>query len=272
MENLFKAAVITLSDKGAQGLREDRSGAVIREALEESGFCTVCETVLIGDEPSELKENLIRMCDKERYALVLTTGGTGLSPRDITPEATCEIADRTVPGISEYMRYKSFEITPRAMLSRGVSVMRGQTLIINLPGSPKAVRENMEFIMPALMHGLEIMTGRASECGDAPQAGKKSSSRGSRKDREVSFLDGESRRRIDAEKNLKALCHKRFREDITLEGTDVSGFKAGDMISHGDECFEITQVGKSCFEECELYREKGPCFLASHCAFGKRIK
>ena len=97
--------------------------------------------------------------------LILTTGGTGLSPRDVTPEATMAVADRNVPGIAEYMRAKSFEITPKAMLSRAVSVMRGRTLIINLPGSPKAVRENLEFILPALDHGLEIMTGRSGECG-----------------------------------------------------------------------------------------------------------
>ena len=107
----------------------------------------------------------MRLCDEERLNLILTTGGTGLSPRDNAPEATLAVADRQVPGIGEYMRARSFEITPKAMLSRGVSVMRGSSLIINLPGSTKAVRENLGFIMPALGHGLDIMLGRDGECG-----------------------------------------------------------------------------------------------------------
>ncbi len=163
----FKAAIITLSDKGAAGKRNDESGPLAKSILEENCNCTVAEMIIIPDEPAELKGNLIEMCDKKGYDLILTTGGTGLSPRDFTPEATMEVADRNVPGIAEYMRVKSFEITPRAMLSRGVSVMRGRTLIINLPGSPKAVKENLEFIIPALEHGLEIMTGKTGECGSS---------------------------------------------------------------------------------------------------------
>ena len=107
----------------------------------------------------------MRLCDEKKLNLILTTGGTGLSPRDNAPEATLAVADRQVPGIAEYMRAKSFEITPKAMLSRGASVIRRQTLIINLPGSPKAVRENLGFIMPALGHGLDIMLGLDGECG-----------------------------------------------------------------------------------------------------------
>lgn len=165
MKRKFRAAVITLSDKGAAGKRIDESGPLIKQMLEEKHICQVEERIIIPDEPQKLKENLMRMSDEEGYDLVLTTGGTGLSPRDFTPEATLAIADRNVPGIAEYMRYRSFEITDRAMLSRGVSVMRKKTLIINLPGSPKAVKENLEFIIPALGHGLEIMTGEAGECG-----------------------------------------------------------------------------------------------------------
>lgn len=165
MGDLFKSAVITLSDKGAAGKRTDESGPLIKRMVEECGFCTVEEMIIIPDEPGKLKDNLIRMCDEAGYDLILTTGGTGLSPRDFTPETTLEVADKAVPGIAEYMRYRSFEITDRAMLSRGVSVMRKNTLIINLPGSPKAVKENLSFILPALRHGLEIMTGRTSECG-----------------------------------------------------------------------------------------------------------
>ncbi len=162
----FKVGILTISDKGAAGRREDVSGPVIKEIIESWGMGEVCETRIIPDDFEMIQEMLIRFSDVKGYDLILTTGGTGLSPRDLTPEATMAIADRNVPGIAEYMRMNSFEITPKGMLSRAVSVMRGQTLIINLPGSPKAVRENLECILPALSHGLEIMTARASECGE----------------------------------------------------------------------------------------------------------
>ena len=161
----YTVGIITLSDKGSKGLREDKSGPAIREILEADGRFEVLEQFLISDDRENLERELMRLCDEERLNLILTTGGTGLSPRDNAPEATLAVADRQVPGIGEYMRARSFEITPKAMLSRGVSVMRGSSLIINLPGSTKAVRENLGFIMPALGHGLDIMLGRDGECG-----------------------------------------------------------------------------------------------------------
>lgn len=161
----YTVGIITLSDKGAAGQREDKSGPAIKEMLEKDGRFDVKEQLLISDDRAGLEEELIRLCDELRLNLILTTGGTGLSPRDNAPEATLNVADRQVPGIAEYMRAKSFEITAKAMLSRGVAAMRGSSLIINLPGSPKAVRENLGFIMPALGHGLDIMLGRDGECG-----------------------------------------------------------------------------------------------------------
>lgn len=161
----YTVGIITLSDKGSKGLREDKSGPAIREILEADGRFDVLEQFLISDDRENLERELMRLCDEEKLNLILTTGGTGLSPRDNVPEATLAVADRQVPGIAEYMRARSFEITPKAMLSRGVSVMRGSSLIINLPGSTKAVRENLGFIMPALGHGLDIMLGRDGECG-----------------------------------------------------------------------------------------------------------
>ena len=146
-------------------MREDKSGPAIREILEADGRFDVLEQFLFSDDRENLERELVRLCDEEKLNLILTTGGTGLSPRDNAPEATLAVADRQVPGIAEYMRARSFEITPKAMLSRGVSVMRGSSLIINLPGSTKAVRENLGFIMPALGHGLDIMLGRDGECG-----------------------------------------------------------------------------------------------------------
>ena len=161
----YKVAVVTMSDKGSIGQRTDESGPLITSMMEEWGLAEVVETVLIPDDLEIIKNTLIDLCDNKKVDMVLTTGGTGLSPRDVTPEATLAVAHKNVPGIAEYMRAKSFGITPKAMLSRAASVMRGQTLIINLPGSPKAVRENLGFILPALDHGLEIMTGRGGECG-----------------------------------------------------------------------------------------------------------
>ena len=162
-ERPFTAAVITLSDKGARGEREDKSGPTAVKMLEEAGY-EVVETMIIPDEPALLKAQLMRLADQRQVDLILTSGGTGFSLRDQTPEATMAVADRNAPGIAEYIRMRSAQITDRAMLSRGVSVIRKGSLIINLPGSPKAVRESLEFILHALDHGLRILRGSAQDC------------------------------------------------------------------------------------------------------------
>ena len=160
----YKVAIITLSDSGAKGLREDRSGPLIRDMVIEAGYEVVSQQ-LLSDEPRELIDALTDICDNRRAQLVLTTGGTGFSRRDNAPEATLAVIERNVPGIAEAMRARSLQITPRAMLSRGVSGIRGYTLIVNLPGNPKAARENLEAILPALDHGIGILLGDAKECG-----------------------------------------------------------------------------------------------------------
>ncbi|WP_367565210.1 molybdenum cofactor biosynthesis protein B [Lacrimispora sp.] len=160
---MYRTGIVTLSDKGAAGEREDLSGAVIREILEQAGFEVVSYKIL-ADEGEDLKAELVRLSDEVKCDLVLTTGGTGFSPRDVTPEATLAIADRNAPGIAEAMRAYSMTVTKRAMLSRAVSVIRKSTLIINLPGSPKAVRESLEYILDTLSHGLEILSGKGGEC------------------------------------------------------------------------------------------------------------
>ena len=159
----FTAAVITLSDKGAKGERVDESGPAAAAMLKEAGY-EVVETLVLPDEPALLKKELCRLADQRQVELILTSGGTGFSLRDQTPEATMAVADRNAPGISEYIRMRSAEIPDRAMLSRGVSVIRKGSLIINLPGSPKAVKESLGFIIGALDHGLKILRGSASEC------------------------------------------------------------------------------------------------------------
>jgi len=159
----FQAAVITLSDKGSKGEREDKSGPVIEKRLVSAGY-EVAEKMILPDEGKLLKQNLIRLADQRQLDLVLTTGGTGFAPRDHTPEATMEVATRNAPGIAEAIRAYSLRITPRAMLSRGVSVIRGKTLIVNLPGSPKACEESMDCILDSLAHGIELLRGEAGEC------------------------------------------------------------------------------------------------------------
>ena len=159
----LRAAVITLSDKGSRGERVDESGPLLGSMLTGAGY-EVVEQLLLPDEPERLQAELIRLADGRQCALVLTTGGTGFSPRDRTPEATLAVADRNAPGIAEAIRAYSLRITDRAMLSRGVSVLRGSTLIVNLPGSPKAAREGLECILPALGHGLEVLRGTAGDC------------------------------------------------------------------------------------------------------------
>lgn len=157
------AAVITLSDKGAAGLREDKSGPIIVDELKREGY-EIIETLILPDELSLIKKNLIRLSDQRQVNLIITTGGTGFSERDCTPEATMAVATRNAPGIAEVIRAGSMQITRRAMLSREASVIRNKTLIVNLPGSPKAVKESLGFVIDQLEHGIRILTGRDSEC------------------------------------------------------------------------------------------------------------
>ncbi len=158
-----RAAIITSSDSGYRGEREDLSGPAVREILEREGYQVVSMEIL-PDDREILGNRMKEIADKELAELVLTTGGTGFSQRDVTPEATEDIIERRVPGIPEAMRAYSMTITKRAMLSRATAGIRKKTLIINLPGSPKAVRESLDYIVGALDHGIEILTGEASNC------------------------------------------------------------------------------------------------------------
>ena len=160
----FRVAILTVSDRGYTGLRADASGPMLAGMLRQAGYEVVIQEIL-PDERTMLAGRMRAICDGHLADLLVTTGGTGFAPRDITPEATLEIAERQAPGIAEAMRMGSLAKTPRAMLSRGVSVLRGRTLVLNLPGSPKGARENLETVLPALEHGLAILTGRDGDCG-----------------------------------------------------------------------------------------------------------
>lgn len=162
----MRIGVLTVSDKCSQGLREDGSGRAILERMQAEG----CEIIWYGitpDEKSAIEKRLLWLCDEQQADIILTTGGTGLAPRDVTPEATMAVAHRQAPGIAEAIRAGSILKTPMAMLSRGVAVSRGETLIINFPGSPKAVRECMEIVLPVLEHASKVLKGAAGECAAA---------------------------------------------------------------------------------------------------------
>ena len=160
---MYRAYIITASDSGYAGEREDLSGPAARELLAAAGYADA-GYVMLPDDRALLSAELRRVCDGDLADLIVTTGGTGFSPRDCTPEATADVVERPTPGIPEAMRWYSLQITPRAMLSRAGAGIRGRTLIVNLPGSPKAVKECLAYILPALAHGLEILRGDAANC------------------------------------------------------------------------------------------------------------
>ncbi|MCT4507616.1 MAG: MogA/MoaB family molybdenum cofactor biosynthesis protein [Tepidibacter sp.] len=160
---MFKVGIITASDKGYKNERIDESGKLISEIVQKKGYI-VKKYIVLPDEENKISDELIHMSDELNLDLILTTGGTGFSKRDVTPEATLKAITKLAPGISEAMRYYSLNITKRAMLSRGISGIRNETLIVNLPGSPKAVKESLEYIIDTLDHGLEILLGKTSEC------------------------------------------------------------------------------------------------------------
>ena len=158
----YRVQIITVSDRCFRGEREDLSGPALAELVGKAGYALL-PPVLVPDEQPLIEAALLAACEADA-ALVLTTGGTGFAPRDLTPEATLAVCERLVPGIPEAMRAASLAITPRAMLSRAAAGIRDGSLIINLPGSPKGARENLEAVLPALEHGLEILRGRPMDC------------------------------------------------------------------------------------------------------------
>ena len=164
MKKIPKIAVLVVSDKGYRGEREDRSGKYIISFFKEKNW-KITDYSIVPDEKDMIKEKLLDICDNKKANLIITTGGTGFSPRDITPEATKEVIERDVPGFSEIIRIEGQKKTPRAILSRGIGGIRKKTLIINLPGSIKGVKDSLELIYKPLPHGVDILTEEDSECG-----------------------------------------------------------------------------------------------------------
>ena len=162
-ETPYRAGILTVSDRGSSGDRKDESGEAARAMLEEAGFPVACMEI-VPDEPERIRAVLRQWADQDGLALIVTSGGTGLSPRDVTPQATRDILDYEIPGMAEAMRAASLTKTPHAMLSRALAGVRGASLILNLPGSPKAVRENLATVLPALRHGLDKLSGDPSDC------------------------------------------------------------------------------------------------------------
>ena len=160
---MYHAAVLTVSDRSFRGERPDAGGPLVAEMLKNAGY-EVVTTAIVPDEQDQIEEKLRQIADSGEVQLLVTTGGTGFAPRDVTPEATLSVCERLTPGIPEAMRYASMQVTNRAMLSRAQAGIRGGTLIVNLPGSPKAARENLEAVLPALGHGLEMLSGRPADC------------------------------------------------------------------------------------------------------------
>jgi molybdenum cofactor synthesis domain-containing protein len=161
---MIRLAILTISDKSSRGERDDRGGPAIREALASASLeVTEVDYRVVPDEEQQIGEALFHLSERDDVDLILTTGGTGLAPRDVTPQATQRMLEYEVPGIAEAMRAASLQVTPAGMLSRGVAGVRRRTLIINLPGSPKAVRETLAVILPALPHGLELLRGEQSD-------------------------------------------------------------------------------------------------------------
>ncbi len=295
----YRAAVITMSDKGSQGLREDTAGDAVVRILEENGWKIEYRT-MIPDDMEQIKAELVKCADELKVTLVATTGGTGFSMRDVTPEATLAVVDREVRGIPEAMRAESMKITPMGMLSRAAAGLRKQTLIINLPGSRKAASECLEAVIKPIKHGVEVLLGEAGDCAaiHLPKGKVKavciSEEKGVQKHevdevylkvdhgivgdahagnwhRQVSLLAAES-----IAKTQKALDYKLangdFAENIVTEGLVLFTLPVGTKLQIGEAEGEITQIGKECHKGCAIRELAGDCVMPREGIFIKVIK
>ena len=300
----YRAAVITMSDKGSQGLREDTAGDRVVEILEENGWKVEYRT-MIPDDFEQIKSELIKCSDELKITLTVTTGGTGFSMRDVTPEATLAVADREVRGIPEAMRAESMKITPMGMLSRAAAGLRKQTLIINLPGSKKAASECLEAVIKPIKHGVEVLLGESADCATLhlPKGTVKavciSEAKGVQKHdigeamfvedhgiegdahagkwhRQVSLLAAESVAKVQKALDFE-LKSGDFAENILTEGIELFTLPIGTKMQIGEAEGEVTQIGKECHHGCAIRELAGDCVMPREGIFirvtkGGRVK
>ena len=295
--NRYTAAVITVSDRGFRGEREDTSGPALCGMLRENGW-EVIHTALVPDEKDLIEKELKACADEKGAALVLTTGGTGFSPRDVTPEATLAVAERLAPGIPEAMRAQSMRITSHGCLSRGTAGIRGGTLIINLPGSKKASTENLSAVIEPVRHGVDMLRSQGSaDC--APKAARilavcVSEARGTRKHpadrivlkagygiegdahagdghRQVSLLGTESVRKVQRHIGFE-LKSGDFAENVLTEGLALYELPVGARIRIGTALCEVTQIGKECHLNCAIREKTGDCVMPREGIFARVLE
>ncbi len=294
---LLSAAVITVSDKGYKGEREDTSGPRLAALLTENGWKVIFRC-MVPDEKKEIQAAILHAADELQAALILTTGGTGFAPRDVTPEATAELIERPTPGIAEAMRAESIKITPRGCLSRGAAGIRGRSLIVNLPGSEKAAVENINAVLPALRHGL--VTLLSPDSADARHEHRTeavikavclSERRGTQKHpvdeielrvdhgivgdahagnwhRQVSLLGYESVMKIQPNIGFE-LTAGMFAENILTEGICLYKLPVGTKLTIGTALCEVTQIGKECHSDCAIRQLAGDCVMPREGIFVK---
>lgn len=295
----YKSAVITMSDKGSQGLREDTAGDAVVKILQENGWSVEYRT-MIPDDKEKIKDELKKCADELNVTLTVTTGGTGFSQRDVTPEATLEVVDREVRGIPEAMRAESMKITPMGMLSRAAAGLRSNTLIINLPGSKKAASECLEAVIKPIKHGVEVLLGEAADCATIhlPHGIVKavciSEKKGEQKvpieeaelkvdhgivgdahagnwHRQVSLLGVESVAKVQNALDFE-LKPGDFAENILTEGITLYTLPIGTKMTIGDVEAEVTQIGKECHYGCAIRELAGDCVMPREGIFVKILK
>lgn len=293
----YTAAVITVSDKGARGERIDTSGPALAALLQQDGFQLVY-TAITADERTGIVRELLHAADVLHAGLILTTGGTGFSPRDITPEATLSVLERETRGIPELMRAESMKLTPRACLSRAVAGIRGRSLIVNLPGSEKAARENLLAVLPSLRHGMEMLLSAGSaDCAAqeatiravciserkgtvkkpveeiqlVPELGIPGDAHAGNWHRQVSILNAESVAAMQERVKIQ-LTPGIFAENILAEGLRFNQLPVGSRLMIGTALCELTQIGKECHSDCAIRSQTGDCVMPREGVFVKVLR
>lgn len=291
-----KAAVITISDKGSKGKRKDTSGPALVKILESDNWKVIYKNI-IPDEIEIIKSELLKCSDDLKANLILTTGGTGFSHRDVTPEATLSVIEREVRGIPEVMRSESMKITPMGCLSRAVSGLRGNSLIINLPGSEKASCECFNSVKIAVNHGIDILVGTAHDCAQpnakilavciSERKGEQKFAVKSvtlKKDwgiigdahagnwhRQVSLLGVESVKKLEQKTNMKFPAGA-FAENILTQGINLYELSIGTKLKIGTALCEVTQIGKECHNDCAIRKAAGDCVMPREGIFVKVLR